>query len=230
MSCAVARRFGLALPRLQLAFVLLTMRTRPAPGRAAGARGESADLLDLRRCLGGDGEAYRAIVERHQAMVARLMWRFSRDPEAHEELVQEVFVAAYESLPRFRATGPFAHWLARIATRVGYAYWKRQKRDRRTELVAPEDLETVAAGEPEESIDYARAAELLHRLLATLRPRDRLVLTLRYVEGRSVEETAALTGWSETMVKVQALRARAKLRDAYARADGEGDPCETNSN
>ncbi len=66
--------------------------------------------------------------------------------------------------------------------------------------------------EPEE------AAEILHSLLDRLPPRDRLVLMLRYVEDRSVEETAELTGWTQTMVKVQAWRARNKLKKLFEAA------------
>ncbi len=65
--------------------------------------------------------------------------------------------------------------------------------------------------EPED-IDPSWAADTLQALLEQLPPRDRLVLALRYIEDRSVEETAVLTGWTHSMVKVQAWRARKKLR------------------
>ena len=50
---------------------------------------------------------------------------FSRQPAVAEEMVQDVFVEAYLSLRGFRGSAPFAHWLQKIATRVGYRYWKR---------------------------------------------------------------------------------------------------------
>jgi RNA polymerase sigma-70 factor (ECF subfamily) len=58
----------------------------------------------------------------------------------------------------------------------------------------------------------SEAAQLVHLLLEKLPPRDRLVLTLLYLQGNSVEEAAQLAGWSRTMVKVQAFRARGKLK------------------
>ena len=114
-----------------------------SPGRG-GRRGEpgtgpraafadptaAADLAAVRRVLAGDGSAYRALIERHQGRVSSMMWRFSRDAEVHRELVQEVFVQVYESLGSYRAEAPFEHWLVRIATRVGYRYWKRERRAR----------------------------------------------------------------------------------------------------
>ena len=178
---------------------------------------QEMDLDDIRRCLSGDGEAYRRLVERHQQRVSAIMWRFSRDTETHEDLVQDVFVEAYESLATYRARAPFSHWLARIATRVGYRHWKRERREGTIQTVPLTEWDAVLE-QPADDVEPAEAAELLHRLLALLPPRDRLVLTLRYVEEHSVEKTAELTGWSKTMVKVQAWRARGKLRQLFEKA------------
>jgi len=52
---------------------------------------------------------------------------------------------------------------------------------------------------------------MVHRLLAELSPRDRLVMTLTYLEERNVAEVSELTGWSKSMVKVQLHRARKRL-------------------
>jgi RNA polymerase sigma-70 factor (ECF subfamily) len=75
-------------------------------------------------------------------------------------------------------------------------------------------LENRIAAEPANADE---AAETLHRVLDQLSPRDRLVVTLLHLENRTVAETAALTGWSQTMVKVQAFRARGKLRKLLER-------------
>ena len=64
----------------------------------------------------------------------------------------------------------------------------------------------------ESTIQAEEAAELLHDLLGRLPPRDRLVLTLLYLEELTVAQAAERAGWSRTMVKVQAHRARKKLR------------------
>ena len=178
------------------------------------------DLEDIRRSRGGDGEAYRSLIERYQGHVSSMMWRFSRDPQTHEELVQDVFVEAYMSLSNYRARAPFSHWLSRLATRVGYRFWKRQARERTRPTVSFEEWDQ-AAGEAAGEIDPSEAAEMLHGLLEELPPRDRLVLTLRYLEDLSVEETAERTGWSQSMVKVQAWRAREKLKKLFAKAEGE---------
>ncbi len=72
-----------------------------------------------------------------------------------------------------------------------------------------------AVWEQPESLEPEEAGEILYSLLERLPPRDRLVLMLRYIENRSIEETTELTGWTRTMVKVQAWRARKKLKRLF---------------
>ena len=181
---------------------------------------DAAEFEDVRQSRQGDSDAYRRLIERHQEQVGGILWRFSRDRLVHEELVQDVFVEAYMSLRSYRGKAPFEHWLSRIATRVGYRYWKQMARRRETESFTMEEWDHVAEG-PAEQMDPSEAASIVHRLLAQLAPRDRLVLTLRYLEGCDVAETARRTGWTRGMVKVQALRAKKKLEKLIAKA-GKG--------
>jgi RNA polymerase sigma-70 factor (ECF subfamily) len=170
---------------------------------------QNLDLLDIQACLTGDDQGYQRILMRHQADIARLMWRFSRDKTICEELVQEVFVQAYFSLSRYRGDGPFPAWLHRIATRVGYHFWKQQKRS--TSLWSLQEIDVPSPAEPD-TIDASVAAEILHGLLSHLSPPDRLVLTLMYFEDCSTEQIAQRMGWTRGMVKMRALRSRRKLK------------------
>jgi RNA polymerase sigma-70 factor (ECF subfamily) len=171
----------------------------------------AAEADDIRCSRNGDSEAYRRLIEANQNYVGQLLWRFSRDKQIHEELVHDTFVEAYFSLHRFKQKAPFAHWLARIATRVGYRYWKKAAA-RVSELSFEQWDRIAAAGDHDEA---GEAAELLHRLLGQLAPRDRLVLTLRYLDDCDVAETAHRTGWTKTMVKVQTMRAKARLKKLF---------------
>lgn len=186
---------------------------RPRP-KAHSKVMEQADSRDIQAALAGDGEAYGHLVRRYQNAVAQRMWRFTRDPRQIEELVQDVFVEAYVSLRNFRGAAPFEHWLNRIATRVGYRYWRtrRRRRAREAPLQDWNQLGNLIDDRAAAAASAAEAAEMLHVLLGQLRPRDRLVLTLLYVEDLTVAEAAERTGWSKVMVKVQAHRARKRLR------------------
>ncbi len=137
------------------------------------------------------------------------MWRFTRDRRVLEELVQDVLVEVFLSLTKYRETAPFLHWVRRIATRVGYRYWKLENRARQhRELLAcewkgPENVERQTPSE---------AGEELFRMLERLAPRDRLVLTLYYFEECDTKEIAERTGWSLVLVRVQMHRACRKLK------------------
>lgn len=184
-----------------------------------GAARDTGDLRDIRASLSGDEDGYARLVRRHQQQIAARMWKFTRDRQALEELVHEVFVEAFFSLSGYRGTGPFPAWLDRIATRVGYRFWKRQRRAGRT--VALEDYDRAAPGDDPDPA--ASRAVALHRVLAQLSPRDRLVLTLMYWENLSVAEIAQHTGWTQAMVKVQAHRARKRLKKSLEQAGALGD-------
>lgn len=175
---------------------------------------------DVRQSRRGDSEAYRRLIERHQEYIGRVLWRFSRDRRVHEELVQDVFVEAYLGLRRYRGKAPFANWLARIATRVGYRYWKQVTRQKKRESFTLEEWDQLPCDSAED-MDASQAAALVYRLLGQLPPRDRLVLTLRYLEDCDVGETARRTGWTKSMVKVQTWRARKKLEKLFTEAEKE---------
>lgn len=167
---------------------------------------QNIDADDLRAVHAGDGRAYERIVRRHQQAIARKLRRFTRDDGTLEELVHETFVEAYFSLGSYRGNAPLEHWLHRIAVRVGYRFWKSRK----SALATTSLEEPVAAMSQPPTISDDR--EVLEQVLSHLSPRDRLVITLLYLDEHSVAETASLAGWSKAMVKVQAFRARARLR------------------
>jgi RNA polymerase sigma-70 factor, ECF subfamily len=205
-------RGGVGIGRIPIRFDIFTLDTRDrrAHSRPMDQR-DQTDIKDIRATLGGDGEAYSRLILRYQNEISARMWRFSRDRGELEELVHDVFVEAYVSLKGFKAKAPFPHWLNRIATRVGYRLWKKQKRH--NERTVPlQDWDQVLQADRDEPWLPQEAAEMLHALLEQLRPRDRLVLTLMYLEELSVNDISEQTGWSKTMVKVQVHRARKRLK------------------
>lgn len=194
---------------------LLCADTDPQPTPRAPHR-ISEGNRDIRDAQDGDPDAYARLIKKHQDQVAKRMWKFTRNRTDYEELVHQVFVEAYFALPRYREMNSFPAWLNRIATRVGYQYWKRQKKS--PQHLPLEDWDTPTTTDPD------HAADQLHHLLAQLGPRDRLVLTLIYWEGCSTAEAAQQTGWSQTLVKVQAHRARARLRKLIEKNQPETKP------
>ena len=174
------------------------------------------DQQDIADSLAGNGEGFARLVRRYQDKVAAQMWRFTRDAVALDQLVQDVFVEAYLSLKGFRGRAPFLHWLRRIATRVGFHYWKSQARiGEREEALKETNLNLAAAPE---ALTPSEAAAMLYQLFGKLPAADRLVLTLFYFEDCDVKEIAARSGWNRALVKVRLHRARKKLRSLLEEA------------
>lgn len=168
------------------------------------------DQDDLRQCQNGDEAAYARIVKRYESVIGRQMWRFTRDPLKLEELVQEVFVESYMSLHSFKGTAPFEHWLRRIASRVGYRHWKRKARD--NERLEKHEQLHYEFTLNRDTATPSEAGEFLYNLLETLPTQERMVLTLLYFEGWDTQEIADHMGWTRSLVKVRAFRARKKLK------------------
>jgi RNA polymerase sigma-70 factor, ECF subfamily len=168
------------------------------------------DLIDIKKTLSGDDQAFSRLLKRYEGVVTAWMWRFTRDPNTLAELVQEVFVQAYFSLGSYKARAKFKTWLLAIATRVGYAHFKNIEREKKKEAAASQWFKQILDEKndpgPEE------AAEVLHNVFKELPAKERLVLTLSYFQDMNTKDIAEVTGFSQSLVKVRAYRARKKLK------------------
>lgn len=174
---------------------------------------------DIRASIAGDEDAYWRIVERHGAAIQKQMRNFTRDRRQVEELAQDVFVEAYLGLKGYRGEAPFAHWLARIATRVGRGFWKSRERGKKT--LPLEHVPDIATPETVER-DPSLAGELLFAMFATLDEDDRLAMTLMYLEKCPHEEIGRRIGCTTELVAVRIHRAKEKLRKLGGREPWKG--------
>ena len=180
----------------------------------------NGDAELVARIRNGAQDEFGELVRRHQARVFAILYRYERDPQKLEDLAQETFVKAWRSLAQFDARAPFAHWLARIATRTALDHLRRERRSRHEvalEGLGEEALEWLQQPEARDELESRQAAEVLALAMRELSPAEQLVLTLQELEGRSVKEICERTGSSSVAVRVRALRARTKLRKALAR-------------
>src|SRR5436189_132338 len=171
--------------------------------------------------LRGDSESFEPLVEKYSPRVFATARRYARRESEIEDIVQEVWLKAFQKLKSFRGEAPFEHWLMRLAVRTCYDFLRAHQRNRESafsELSEPEDdwLERFAAA-PDSVNEHADAAkQLVERVLRQMSPAGRLIITLLEIEDRSVKEIAQLTGWSVPLVKVRAFRARAEMRKILA--------------
>jgi RNA polymerase sigma-70 factor (ECF subfamily) len=183
----------------------------------------------VRLARSGDESAFAEIMRRYSPRVFRFAGRFFRRREQVEEAAQEVFLKAFTQLDAFEGRGSLEGWLTRITTTTCLNILRGQRR--RPELTLSDLTEdegawlegklSDAAAERHRSEERSTAAaDLAGRVLDTLSPADRLVLTLVDGEELPVKEVAEMTGWSESNVKVQAFRARRRMRKAVEKLLG----------
>lgn len=181
----------------------------------AAADREDAGYID--RILNGDKDAFSHILKKYKMYVLKIVNRHIPYADA-EEVAHDAFIRIYESLHRFKGPSGFRQWMAAIATRTCYDYWRRAYRSKEVPMssLGDEHLEWLdrAASEPvsiEDVAVQAEAREVLDYALSRLSAEDRMVLELVYMEGLSVREAAGLLGWSTANVKIRSFRSRRKL-------------------
>jgi RNA polymerase sigma-70 factor (ECF subfamily) len=172
--------------------------------------------------LKGDAASFEPLVEKYSPRVFATARRYARRESEVEDIVQEVWIKAFQKLAGFRGDAPFEHWLMRLAVHTCYDFLRRHQRNRESafsELTEPEtDWLDHFVTQPESASENAEAArQLVERILEQLSPPARLIITLLEIEDRSVKEISRLTGWSVPLVKVRAFRARAEMRKLVAK-------------
>ncbi len=176
----------------------------------------------VKRGRDGDEQAVQELFHYMYPHVARLVQANLPAKEPAEDLVQKVCVKVVTHLHQFSGKVPFLHWVSRIAvnTCLNQIRHEKHRPELRLADLSEEEASVVEnlgsiSGELS-SADRVGATELVDKLLAGLRPDDRLLMRLLYLEGHMLKEISELTGWSNTSIKVRAFRARAQLRKRYA--------------
>jgi RNA polymerase sigma-70 factor (ECF subfamily) len=187
---------------------------------------EPTDAELIAAVIQGDSASFEPLIVKYQPRVFATARRYARRESEVEDIVQEVFIKAFQKLGSFRGEAPFEHWLMRLAVRTCYDFLRAHQRNRETnftELSQPEtdwlDKFVVEPGSADENAEAAR--QLIQRILTRLSPSARLVITLLEIEERPVKEIAEITGWSVPLVKVRAFRARAEMRKILAKISKE---------
>jgi len=169
----------------------------------------------------GRRDAFEELVKMYSRKVFHLAYGFVRDRAAADDLSQEVFIKIFRSLEKFRSDSEFGTWLYRVA--VNHVKDHLRKTARRKE-VSLEDLGEgpIAVADPAEEREAERETEakrrLLFRILESLPPKYRLILTMRDVDGLSYEDVAKILDIAPGTVDSRLHRARKMLRKRMAAA------------
>ena len=198
-----------AIARLEL----VTGSTPPPASTAddrATARARDAALVG--RVRAGDTRAFDGLVHAYMRQAFQLAYRVVGHREDAEDLVQEAFVAAHQYLDSYDVERPFGPWLMRIVLNRG-ANLRRSRSRRETE--AEVDAVSPAPSALEES-ERAEARVILTRAMATLSERQRMIVTLFDVDGRTSTEIGEMLDLSPGTVRWHLHEARRTLRGALS--------------
>lgn len=184
----------------------------------------------VERAQAGDAQAFNEIVQAYRRRIFGTVSRLIGRPEDVEDVAQEVFIRLYYSLDQLRSPEVFEPWLYRLTVNAALDYLRKRRKRRKESRVADLSEQQVmmadaAAGSKIEvdEKEKARIRELVDSLLSGVSEEDRLLLTLKEVEGLSLKELEKIYRVNENALKVRLFRARQRVLRAYAaRRGGQG--------
>ena len=171
----------------------------------------------------GNVDSFEELILRYQPRVFGMARKYFRNESDIEDVVQTIFTKTFQKIGSFKQTAPFEHWFMRLSVNTCYDALRRRSKHREqpvTDLMFEDEswqnrLDNIPDPDDQESLD--KASELVHSVMVQISDKSRIVLTMQELEGRSIKEISELTGWSISLVKVQAFRARKEMRIAVER-------------
>ena len=173
----------------------------------------------IRLCQSGEKEAFAPLVDAYQRRIFSIVYHLVRRRNDVEDIVQEIFMKAFAAIGSYNSQSSFGTWLNRIAVNHCYDYLRRQRSSRVSyfwemseEGQRQIEANTQSPGENGLNREEKLAAgDLAGKLLARAPAEDRVILTLREIEDRSVEEISAILSLKVSTVKVRLHRARKRM-------------------
>ena len=176
------------------------------------------ELAVIRRVQQGDVDAFETLVTAYEKNVYNLALRMTGNREDAQDMAQEAFIKAYNSLPGFRGDSKFSVWLYRIVSNVCLDFLRRQKRRPASSLSVEDDegeetqLDVADVSQsPEVLLEQKLTREAVRRGLDQLPEEQRQILLLREIHGLSYEEIGQTLGLEAGTVKSRIFRARKRL-------------------
>lgn len=187
---------------------------------------DSSELTDRERAeriLEGDTALGDELVERMQPVVSRIVRGRVTERSDEQDLTQAVFLQVFANLESYSGSVPLEHWVSRVAVNVCLKQFRHESRRpelRRADLSDEQNelLDSLATSEGEITPDEQFAAnELAAVLLGQLTAKERLIMSLLYLDGLSLAEVATATGMSNLAIRLISFRSRTKMKSAFVK-------------
>src|SRR5579862_9153018 len=171
----------------------------------------------LQKAQQGDAGAFNQVVTAYRRRILGTISRLIGRPEDVEDVAQEVFLRLYFSLDQLRTPEVFEPWLYRLTVNASYDYLRKSKRrpesrmsDLSEQQVMMADAAAGSKAQSEES-EKDRVRDTVQSLLTSVSEEDRILLTLKEVEGLSLKELEKVYNVNENSLKVRLFRARQRV-------------------
>jgi RNA polymerase sigma factor (sigma-70 family) len=179
---------------------------------------EQDDIYHVQSVLAGNTAAFAVLVNRHKELAFNIALKIVRHREDAEEIAQDAFVKAYQSLRSFKGDSKFSTWLYRIVYNSAISHTRKKQHeftpiDERVMSDTTEDdiLEDL------DRVERDQQARMVNEAIDRLPPDESALITLFYMEENSIEDISHITGLSVSNVKVKLHRTRKKLYDDLQR-------------
>jgi RNA polymerase sigma factor (sigma-70 family) len=170
------------------------------------------DNIYISKVLEGDRNAFAYLVDKYKTMVYSLALRMVKDREEAEEISQDAFIKAYQSLASFKGKAKFSSWLYRIVYNTAISKLRQQPAGKVS--LDESNLPDTLYMESKENYDTLSAGErkkYLEKAMDSLDGDERMFVILYYYEERELDEIAEIAGLTKTNTKVKLFRARKKM-------------------
>lgn len=178
------------------------------------------DQILIKAHLHGDAHAFEVLVKKYQNSVAKLCYSILRSHNGVADVSQNVFLAVYRGLEKYRGEASFKTWICKIAVRETFTYLKKEKKwnhliDENKSLSEVEELQFITLEQqqsPESIVLNQQKKNLIETAISKLSKNHRLVLNLHYLQDLSVQEVAYILEIPEGSVKSRLYYSRIQLK------------------
>jgi RNA polymerase sigma-70 factor (ECF subfamily) len=175
-----------------------------------------SDITELvNQSIQGNEHAFRKLVETHQAMTYSLAFRMLCDEDEAKDIVQETFIKVWKHLSRYDTNLKFSTWLFAISSNLCYdrlRVLKRKKIFRTIDMENLNQFDFQSSENIESCVINSELAKIIALLTHELSPKQKLVFTLRDLEGLEVSEIESITGLTTEKIKSNIYLARQFIR------------------
>jgi RNA polymerase sigma factor (sigma-70 family) len=188
--------------------------------RQTGIMSYKGDKVYIEQVLAGNVNAYSYIVDNHKNKAFNLALRICGNHEEAEEVAQDSFLKAYRSLNSFKLKSSFATWLYRIVYNTAISQIRIKKKGTLSLEDFPADATDFIGNNPsEEEAEKEYRTALVNFALQKINEDERALISLFYYEELNIDEIAAVTGMSQSNIKVRLFRARQKMLEILEKTE-----------